>query len=608
MIPSAPAANPFIGLAQPSQPNQIEQSLTRKDNQHSANFADTLRKQDSSSNQSDPAQPSQATNYHREDRYKSTDSIANQESAEAQRETHTTDEQPNDDVTGNDSAETVAIDQYQTTQEQPIEDAELTASATSQQVAEGTTILNPISTDNPDIPIADEQASISLKQPVASLGDESARPVAIDQQTQVTQQTPGQPKTITPSNSDHQALQQPAKSATKNDAAHVSRQPAAQTQTLETEEPQIPPALNQSVVNKDKQHHDLQTAATKPESKQTTQAASVQNEQPAAQTPKTSSTQSSSTTSPVEISTVLESNAQPQQQSSTNASAETTSSLTDTTTAKQDSQNESNPDQRPANREGTFKVIDRPAVIDYAAAERAAQRLKETPAAEPSKTNAVQQATTADAVRPDSVETTSQQLSAPTTKQPQIAEQTLAPKTQPSAQQQASSTDPKIQQAFDAQTTKAMNAAVRQSGGTLNMRLTPDTLGTLRVSLDIRAGVANVNIQVGSTAAADLLTNALPSLRSSLESNGISVERLSTQINPALASSTKDDAGSNHQQQRNQDNQSHQQWGSNNQSRQGSSDQRSQTYEQARQHAEQSAQRSQRTASESFQDTLNSSR
>ena len=218
------------------------------------------------------------------------------------------------------------------------------------------------------------------------------------------------------------------------------------------------------------------------------------------------------------------------------------------------------PTSRP---EGAFRTIERPAVFDYAAAQRSAERLAQTPgASEPKrvKTN-----------RPSAVESVAARPEAAAGTQPAVAQvdarpltqateppakPTIAPDTKPTP-----STDPKVQQAFDASAKRAMQAAVRQSGGSLNMRLTPDTLGTLRISLDIRAGAATVNIQVGTQGTADLLANSLPALRSSLESNGLSVDRLSTQLNPSLASASKDDAGNN--QKQGDSNQNQQQWGGN---------------------------------------------
>lgn len=87
---------------------------------------------------------------------------------------------------------------------------------------------------------------------------------------------------------------------------------------------------------------------------------------------------------------------------------------------------------------------------------------------------------------------------------------------------------------------RGLSASVLQRGGTMNISLIPETLGQVRVEMTLNRGVVGVTLEASSVAAQDLLESSLPMLRSTLESKGLSVERLSVHLSPqaALASAS----------------------------------------------------------------------
>ncbi|MFK7789747.1 MAG: flagellar hook-length control protein FliK, partial [Phycisphaeraceae bacterium] len=78
--------------------------------------------------------------------------------------------------------------------------------------------------------------------------------------------------------------------------------------------------------------------------------------------------------------------------------------------------------------------------------------------------------------------------------------------------------------------------AVQQRGGAVTMRLTPPEMGTVRIQMQITGTNISATFHAESASAQTLLTNQLAQLRSSLESKGMSVDRLSVQPLAATAS------------------------------------------------------------------------
>jgi flagellar hook-length control protein FliK len=76
---------------------------------------------------------------------------------------------------------------------------------------------------------------------------------------------------------------------------------------------------------------------------------------------------------------------------------------------------------------------------------------------------------------------------------------------------------------------RGLSSMVGQRGGVLNMRLQPPELGQLRVQMTIARGVVTAQFQPASTEVQAILDRSLATLRSALESHGLTVERLSVQ-------------------------------------------------------------------------------
>jgi flagellar hook-length control protein FliK len=77
---------------------------------------------------------------------------------------------------------------------------------------------------------------------------------------------------------------------------------------------------------------------------------------------------------------------------------------------------------------------------------------------------------------------------------------------------------------------RGLAAALRQGGGSVVMKLSPGTLGEVRVRLDLEGGRVLADFRVGSEEARRLLMDSLGSLRTALEARGLEVQGLSVQI------------------------------------------------------------------------------
>ncbi|MFZ4576701.1 MAG: flagellar hook-length control protein FliK [Phycisphaerales bacterium] len=92
---------------------------------------------------------------------------------------------------------------------------------------------------------------------------------------------------------------------------------------------------------------------------------------------------------------------------------------------------------------------------------------------------------------------------------------------------------------------RGLSASLAQRGGTLTMRLTPESLGAMRIQMDVQQGVVNVSMDVSNPQAHRLLMESIDTLRSSLEARGLAVEKIGVNLTPgSLGSSGIGGAGS----------------------------------------------------------------
>jgi len=132
-----------------------------------------------------------------------------------------------------------------------------------------------------------------------------------------------------------------------------------------------------------------------------------------------------------------------------------------------------------------------------------------------------------------------------------------------------------------ARLTRGLNSAVSQQGGAVTLRLTPPDLGTVRIQLNLQGTNVTAQFHAETDSAQRLLTQQLGQLRTSLESQGLNVEKLGVQAMSASSNSSSlqqqtggDNAPS--QNQANADGRSRGQFGQssqqNNQGRDGNAD------------------------------------
>lgn len=101
---------------------------------------------------------------------------------------------------------------------------------------------------------------------------------------------------------------------------------------------------------------------------------------------------------------------------------------------------------------------------------------------------------------------------------------------------------------------RGINSALAQRGGTITIRLIPETLGAIRMQVEVDAGRVSVRIEATNTQAAELLSANAASLRQSLESRGMLVERIqitmpTADTNRVQTAQDPGDADTDHQDQ-----------------------------------------------------------
>ncbi|MEM1424908.1 MAG: flagellar hook-length control protein FliK, partial [Planctomycetota bacterium] len=111
----------------------------------------------------------------------------------------------------------------------------------------------------------------------------------------------------------------------------------------------------------------------------------------------------------------------------------------------------------------------------------------------------------------------------------------------------------------EAQVSRGIGAALAQRGGSITLRLAPESLGHVRVSMHVSRGDVTLDLEATTERAHRVLTQELASLRASLESRGLRVEKAQVHLAPAPvqaggaeANTTRGASGDAHQQQREQ--------------------------------------------------------
>lgn len=98
------------------------------------------------------------------------------------------------------------------------------------------------------------------------------------------------------------------------------------------------------------------------------------------------------------------------------------------------------------------------------------------------------------------------------------------------------------QKAFGAQVQNGLAAALKRSGGTVTMRLTPHALGFMRIKLELRDGVVGARFEASTDQARRLLEQNMASLRTALEAKGLQVEKLIVRLSQEGSTGGSQDA------------------------------------------------------------------
>ncbi|XAL99033.1 flagellar hook-length control protein FliK [Phycisphaeraceae bacterium D3-23] len=125
-----------------------------------------------------------------------------------------------------------------------------------------------------------------------------------------------------------------------------------------------------------------------------------------------------------------------------------------------------------------------------------------------------------------------------------------------------------------ARLTRGLASAVNQRGGAVTLRLTPPDMGTVRIQMQLTGAILSASLHTETASAHQLLTQQLGQLRTSLESQGLTVERLHVQpMQPAQQSGASDQNNEGDQQRQHNEGRSRgRQEGGGNNSRGGAHD------------------------------------
>jgi len=108
----------------------------------------------------------------------------------------------------------------------------------------------------------------------------------------------------------------------------------------------------------------------------------------------------------------------------------------------------------------------------------------------------------------------------------------------------AQETDQASEAQFSHRIVRGLSTMVNQRGGVMNMRLDPPELGALRVQMTMNRGVVTAEFQASTAQAHAMLERNMNTLRSALEGQGLTVDRLAVHA-PATGSTpfSRDDGG-----------------------------------------------------------------
>lgn len=101
------------------------------------------------------------------------------------------------------------------------------------------------------------------------------------------------------------------------------------------------------------------------------------------------------------------------------------------------------------------------------------------------------------------------------------------------------------------QVARGLASALKAKDGEVTLRLTPDTLGTVRITLRIEDQQVRATIETSTLAARDLLSKGVESLRAGLERRGLEVDRLEVRAAPEAlptAPPARSESGTGHEQ------------------------------------------------------------
>lgn len=80
------------------------------------------------------------------------------------------------------------------------------------------------------------------------------------------------------------------------------------------------------------------------------------------------------------------------------------------------------------------------------------------------------------------------------------------------------------------QVSRGVASILRQEGGSLSLKLRPDTLGELKINLRVQNGSVEATFKADNAQARDLLKSTLSQLKETLETNGVRVDRLRVEL------------------------------------------------------------------------------
>jgi len=126
---------------------------------------------------------------------------------------------------------------------------------------------------------------------------------------------------------------------------------------------------------------------------------------------------------------------------------------------------------------------------------------------------------------------------------------TNAPQATGSGDVQPPPQETQFAQANHANIVSDVKTALMPHGGTMRIRLDPPELGALQVNVEVRNGAVNATFQTSNDDATRLLSHSLGQLKTALESQGVTVDKIQVQQSPKNQDA-RNDTSQQQQQQR----------------------------------------------------------